>query len=276
MDDTGAVVGYNEFDPYGNAVAGGGDPYGFTGEWWQSEVSLLHLRARWYAPYLNQFISPDPIIPDYLDPQSLNKYAYSRNNPINRTDPSGLKSSNTSLCDNSPGCQVAVYNRKIQDPTNQSLPEFIAVHHTYLVYTDEKGKMTLFEAGPKPYLPGTGPIPGIDEGLLLGDQPREITQRDLSIKKAEFPVTNEVITKGKDFWGNDFCGKLACLQRVHDEINGALLHYHERFINSNGYIYTLLSRCSLPVETPTGANPGWVDVLATGPIIEEIYKWMYD
>lgn len=41
-------------------------------------------------PYLNQFLSPDPIIPDYFNPQSLNKYSYVLNNPVNLIDPSGL------------------------------------------------------------------------------------------------------------------------------------------------------------------------------------------
>jgi hypothetical protein len=52
-DDAGAVVTYNEFDPYGNPVQNGGEPYGYTGEWWEADISLLYLRARWYAPYLN-------------------------------------------------------------------------------------------------------------------------------------------------------------------------------------------------------------------------------
>ena len=40
--------------------------------------------------YLNQFIQPDPIVPKYTEPQSLNLYSYVRNNPIKYTDPSGL------------------------------------------------------------------------------------------------------------------------------------------------------------------------------------------
>jgi len=50
---------------------------------------MVYLRARYYAPYLNQWIQPDPIIPDIRNPQSLNRYSYVMNNPVNLTDPSG-------------------------------------------------------------------------------------------------------------------------------------------------------------------------------------------
>jgi hypothetical protein len=33
IDGTGAVVAYNEYDPYGNPVQSSSQPYGFTGEW---------------------------------------------------------------------------------------------------------------------------------------------------------------------------------------------------------------------------------------------------
>jgi len=36
-----------------------------------------------------RFIQPDTIVPDPGDPQSLNRYAYTRNNPVRYTDPSG-------------------------------------------------------------------------------------------------------------------------------------------------------------------------------------------
>ena len=49
FDEGALLVSYQEFDPYGNVVQGG-EIYGYTGEWWQDEVGLLHLRARWYAP----------------------------------------------------------------------------------------------------------------------------------------------------------------------------------------------------------------------------------
>ncbi|RMH76848.1 MAG: hypothetical protein D6681_21280, partial [Calditrichaeota bacterium] len=58
-DEKGAVVAYQEFDPYGNPVQGGGAPYGYTGEWWEDDVQLLHLRTRWYDPDIAYFMSRD-------------------------------------------------------------------------------------------------------------------------------------------------------------------------------------------------------------------------
>jgi hypothetical protein len=50
----------------------------------------VFLRARYLDPYLNQFIQPDPILPQLQTPQDWNKYSYARNNPVNLRDPSGL------------------------------------------------------------------------------------------------------------------------------------------------------------------------------------------
>ncbi|MET7392053.1 RHS repeat-associated core domain-containing protein [Dactylosporangium sp. NPDC005572] len=61
-------------------VGGDNDPTG-----------LVHLGAREYDPKIGRFISVDPIL-DLSDPQQLHGYAYSENNPINRSDPGGLKS----------------------------------------------------------------------------------------------------------------------------------------------------------------------------------------
>lgn len=39
--------------------------------------------------YLNQFLSADTIIPDPINPQGFNRFAYARNNPARYIDPSG-------------------------------------------------------------------------------------------------------------------------------------------------------------------------------------------
>ena len=45
--------------------------------------------ARWIDPYLNRWLSPDTLVPDPADPQSLNRYSYGYNNPVKFRDPSG-------------------------------------------------------------------------------------------------------------------------------------------------------------------------------------------
>jgi RHS repeat-associated protein len=54
-------------------------------------IKLLDYRARQYDPYLNRFISPDSIVPDPANPQSLNRFAYALNSPVRYIDPSGHK-----------------------------------------------------------------------------------------------------------------------------------------------------------------------------------------
>jgi RHS repeat-associated protein len=88
-DGAGAVVSSREWTPFGVEVGAAQAGLGYTGEWWDAGVGLQYLRARWYEPYLNQFISPDTIVPDFRNPQSINRYAYVLGNPINYRDPSG-------------------------------------------------------------------------------------------------------------------------------------------------------------------------------------------
>jgi RHS repeat-associated protein len=52
-------------------------------------VSGFILPARYYDATNGRFISPDTVVQSPDDPQSLNRYAYVRNNPLNLIDPSG-------------------------------------------------------------------------------------------------------------------------------------------------------------------------------------------
>ena len=60
-----------------------------TDQQWESTVKLYDYGARYYDPYLNRWIQPDTIVPSPGNPQALNRYSYSNNNPINYVDPSG-------------------------------------------------------------------------------------------------------------------------------------------------------------------------------------------
>jgi hypothetical protein len=50
----------------------------------------VYLRARWYNPATGTFTSRDPFPGVDTSPQSLHPYAYTHNNPVNATDPSGM------------------------------------------------------------------------------------------------------------------------------------------------------------------------------------------
>ncbi|WP_328427491.1 polymorphic toxin-type HINT domain-containing protein [Streptomyces sp. NBC_00443] len=63
---------------------------GFIGGTDDSEsTGLQHIGAREYDPATGRFISVDPLLTP-SDPQALNAYAYSNNNPLTFSDPSGM------------------------------------------------------------------------------------------------------------------------------------------------------------------------------------------
>lgn len=61
---------------------------------------LICMNARVYSPILGRFLSPDSFVQFPNDFQSLNRYAYTFNNPLTLTDPSGHASLGKLLKDN--------------------------------------------------------------------------------------------------------------------------------------------------------------------------------
>jgi RHS repeat-associated protein len=89
-DQTGGVVQRAIYKPYGGLANAGSPPeFGFTGERFVAAAGIYDYGARWYDPTLGRFLQPDSLVPEPLDPQSLNRYSYVVNNPIGRIDPSG-------------------------------------------------------------------------------------------------------------------------------------------------------------------------------------------
>ena len=74
---------------YNGTPSGTPTDYRFTGQRQDSGLGLYHMGARWYDPYLGRWLSPDSIVPDPANPQSLNRYSYTRNNPVKYRDPTG-------------------------------------------------------------------------------------------------------------------------------------------------------------------------------------------
>ncbi|MFF2957226.1 polymorphic toxin-type HINT domain-containing protein [Kitasatospora sp. NPDC057965] len=82
-------------DPFGNPRGTqpsiwAGD-HGFVNGTKDDVTGLTNLGARQYQPTTGRFLSLDPVL-DAGDPQQWNGYAYSENDPVNKSDPSGLRS----------------------------------------------------------------------------------------------------------------------------------------------------------------------------------------
>ncbi len=92
----GAVTELSDYYPYGSIRTDTGsfkEQRKFIGQEFDPATNLSYLNARYYDGNRGQFLNQDPVFwgnQNLGDPQSLNSYSYANNNPINRSDPSGL------------------------------------------------------------------------------------------------------------------------------------------------------------------------------------------
>src|SRR5271165_2177112 len=85
------------FFPYGEDKVGVGQPQGpndawkFATYWRDAATALDYADQRFYSNVLGRFLSPDRYVASAgtSDPSSWNRYAYTRNDPMNRVDVSG-------------------------------------------------------------------------------------------------------------------------------------------------------------------------------------------
>jgi RHS repeat-associated protein len=87
-DSGGSMQATFTFDAYGKLISStgsGATPFGFAGEYVDSESGLLYQRARYYDPAAGQFITRDP-----LEVTTKAAYSYVGDDPLNGMDPLGL------------------------------------------------------------------------------------------------------------------------------------------------------------------------------------------
>ncbi len=90
--DLGAAYQTTDYLPFGGQRGTGSitiSAYKFTDQEHDAEIGLYNYNARLYDPVVGFFMSADTIVPNFSDPQSLNRYSYCRNNPLIYVDPSG-------------------------------------------------------------------------------------------------------------------------------------------------------------------------------------------
>jgi RHS repeat-associated protein len=61
----------------------------YTGQRWEAGIGLYDYNARYYDPALGRFVQADTIIPNFANPQSLNRYTYVYNRSLVFADQSG-------------------------------------------------------------------------------------------------------------------------------------------------------------------------------------------
>ena len=85
ISSSGVLESQQRYLPFGEPRNTSGitqTDFGYTGQRALQDTGLIDFRARIDDPYNTHFLSPDSIIPDLYNPQSLNRYAYVLNNPI--------------------------------------------------------------------------------------------------------------------------------------------------------------------------------------------------
>jgi len=82
---------YN-YDAFGNLLNSTGttpNNYLYRGEQYDKDLGLYYLRARYYNPATDRFLSRDPKEGKPTIPRTLHKYLYASADPVNRVDPRG-------------------------------------------------------------------------------------------------------------------------------------------------------------------------------------------
>jgi RHS repeat-associated protein len=73
-------------------TAGGstdGPDWGFTSQRYEKAARIYDYNARWYDPEIGRFLQPDAIVASPFVSQSLNRYSYVMNDPVNYVDSTG-------------------------------------------------------------------------------------------------------------------------------------------------------------------------------------------
>jgi RHS repeat-associated protein len=111
---------------------------GYTGHELDEGTGLVYMKARYYNPQTKQFISPDTLLPDVYDPQSLNRYSYVLNNPYRYIDPEGMEPTQSEAGDPEEVISFIVYAETVAEEQGYNNADEVLdrVTNIYLNYGD--------------------------------------------------------------------------------------------------------------------------------------------
>lgn len=89
VSSSGSLTGTTNYDAWGNPESAGGltasTPFGFAAGY-TDPTGLIYLQHRYYDPQAGQFLSVDPLVD-----RTQQSYSYASGDPVDRTDPSGMR-----------------------------------------------------------------------------------------------------------------------------------------------------------------------------------------
>ena len=210
IDVSGNVRARYAYDPFGRRTKVSGDmtaDFGFAGMLWVAEANVSAARFRAYDPELGRWLSRDPLRNAELR-EGPNVYAYVRNEPINRRDPSGLGLTTVdSFCaQNLAGCaQLAAALGAapvLEQEAEEVVPELPAALPQFEQAADEAVTCVQSLASRAPTIPGIGS----DTIQELGDTMPSLARvapnlRDLAIAARRIQAWDESLADpAAEFW----------------------------------------------------------------------------
>jgi len=81
-----------DYDPYGNVLdetTNQPNPWQYAADYFESSMGLVKFGTRYYNPKSGRWTQQDSVAGSLGSPDSLNRYLYAGDDPVNVVDPSG-------------------------------------------------------------------------------------------------------------------------------------------------------------------------------------------
>jgi RHS repeat-associated protein len=176
-NQAGTVVNTYAYDAYGNTTASTGsitNPFRYAGEYQDAESGLYYLRARYYDPASQQFLTRDP-----LCAVTGQAYNYAGGSPLNATDPTGQDPSvcgYVTFSSQQPSYKrrgVSFYTYGIAITCGDSYMSSVSINYEVYIQDPNNGSWSIaFRTGKEIYQPCTTYVDIRDDLLPAGSRVR--------------------------------------------------------------------------------------------------------
>ncbi|MFC1824540.1 RHS repeat domain-containing protein [Thermodesulfobacteriota bacterium] len=218
-DINGEVVGTTEYKPFGSTRSQTGTDvtnYKFTDQELDPTINLYNYDARLYDPSIGRFITADTIVPEPFDPQTFDRYAYCRNNPLIYIDPTGHYFGDWGIGDFG---ALEAFELGFE-PGIDAFDEIVAALVFGWGYSS--GQSTDSDSGGGENISNQGPNTAIDEGEYTPATGKNLVNRGSSSRGTVYCEDGQVKAYVEEFdpFFNPFPGCVKAHEKVHvDAIN---------------------------------------------------------